>query len=186
MNISKIGSAGGIATALILRNKVLEEYYLYPNFCLCCGAIISVKDNEKVRVAKRKKFCSKSCSAKLNNTKRERKEPKPKNSTKSKNESNKIDISKLTKDELFKRYKNYQSSRSTICKNARKVYFNSDKEKKCFECGYDKKIDVAHIKSVSSFSLESRIEEINHIDNLIALCPNHHGEFDDGTLELKF
>ena len=28
------------------------------------------------------------------------------------------------------------------------------------------------------------IEEINNINNLIGLCPNHHWEYDNGLLEL--
>jgi hypothetical protein len=181
---SKKGSAGGKATALLLRSKTLDEYYSSPNICKECSEIIKVGDNEKVRTARKKKFCNSSCSASFNNRGKNRNSRR----TRRKNEGNKkidrIDISKLTKGELFSRYKTYQSARSTICKNARRVYFNSEKEKRCFECGYDRKIDIAHIKSVSSFSLDSRIEEINHIGNLIALCPNHHGEFDDGILDI--
>ena len=45
---------------------------------------------------------------------------------------------------------------------------------KCAICGYDKHVEIAHIKPVSDFTDSCTIAEINSIDNLIALCPNHH------------
>lgn len=50
---------------------------------------------------------------------------------------------------------------------------------KCFKCGYDKHIEICHIKPVSQFSLESTIKEVNDTNNLILLCPNCHWEFDN-------
>lgn len=49
--------------------------------------------------------------------------------------------------------------------------------------GYDKHIEIAHIKAVSDFSDDSLISEINDKNNLVALCPNHHWEFDNGFLK---
>lgn len=60
----------------------------------------------------------------------------------------------------------------------------SDKPCKCAICGYDKHIEIAHIKAVSEFDDSVTIAEINSIDNLIALCPNHHWEYDNGILTL--
>ena len=51
-------------------------------------------------------------------------------------------------------------------------------------CGYDKHYEIAHIKPVSDFEDDALITEINSIDNLIALCPNHHWEFDNGLLNI--
>ena len=51
-------------------------------------------------------------------------------------------------------------------------------KKTCTICGYDKYYEVCHIKSVSDFSDDSLISEINSLDNLVALCPNHHKEYD--------
>jgi hypothetical protein len=179
MDYSKLSSAGGKATAIILRKKALEKYYSNPVFCKNCKEVIKVKENEKVPNVKKRKFCSSSCSASFNNIGIIRVKRKEKNL-----KSKRFDISDLTKEEVFKRYNSYQSARSSICKHARRVYFKSSKDKKCYICWYDKKIDVAHIKSVSSFSPDSKISEINHINNLLALCPNHHGEFDDGLIEI--
>lgn len=48
----------------------------------------------------------------------------------------------------------------------------------CSSCGYDKHFEVAHIRPISSFSVETMVSTINSVENLIALCPNCHWEFD--------
>jgi len=55
----------------------------------------------------------------------------------------------------------------------------------CAICGYTNHYEICHIKSVSSFPPDALIvKEINNINNLIALCPNHHWEFDNDILKL--
>jgi 5-methylcytosine-specific restriction endonuclease McrA len=49
---------------------------------------------------------------------------------------------------------------------------------KCCKCGYDKHIEVAHIKPISSFSEEVMISIINSKENIMPLCPNCHWEYD--------
>lgn len=93
-------------------------------------------------------------------------------------------ILQKTKGELLFSRKNYQSYRSAVRKLAEKAYKESGKPLSCSICGYDKHIEVAHIKAVSDFDDSSTIAEINSIDNLIALCPNHHWEYDNGILKL--
>ena len=51
---------------------------------------------------------------------------------------------------------------------------NCKKEYKCFVCGYNNHVEIAHIKAVSDFDKEAELSEINNINNLVALCPNHH------------
>ncbi len=89
-----------------------------------------------------------------------------------------------TKGDLFNNRMTWQSARSTIRKNACNVFEKSKKEYRCALCGYDKHIEIAHIKSVSDFDNSAEIKEINHIDNLIGLCPNHHWEYDAGLINL--
>lgn len=89
-----------------------------------------------------------------------------------------------TKGELFKNRKNWQSARSTIQRLAREIYFENTDSPKCEVCGYSHHVEVAHIRPVSDFSDTASIREINSIDNLIGLCPNHHWEFDNGILDL--
>lgn len=64
---------------------------------------------------------------------------------------------------------------------SRKKIIASNKELKCEECGYDKHVEIAHIKSISSFREDTMISEINSFDNLKILCPNCHWEFDHLT-----
>lgn len=94
-------------------------------------------------------------------------------------------IYEQTKEDIFERRSNWQSARSAIQRDARKIYQNSDKPKKCIVCGYDKHYEVAHIKAVSEFNDDTFISEINDINNLIALCPNHHWEYDNIGLDIS-
>lgn len=98
--------------------------------------------------------------------------------------SSKLEIDKVSKGELFSKRANWQSARSSVARYARKVFNESDKPKCCAICGYDNHYEVAHIKAVSNFSDDTLVKEINHIDNLIALCPNHHWEYDNGILKI--
>lgn len=94
-------------------------------------------------------------------------------------------IKNKTKKEIFELSKNWQSARTTIRKDACKVFENSGKEYKCAICNYDKHVEIAHIKAVSEFSDDSTLVEINNINNLIALCPNHHWEYDNNLINLQ-
>ena len=91
-------------------------------------------------------------------------------------------ILKMTKEKLFSSRKNWQSARTAIRKLADAAFKNSDKPKECAVCGYDKHIEIAHIKGVSEFGSDALIAEINDINNLVGLCPNHHWEFDNNQL----
>ena len=89
-----------------------------------------------------------------------------------------------TKGELFESRKNWQSARGSIQRLAREIYFDNTVSPQCEICGYTHHVEVAHIKPVSSFNETATIREINSIDNLIGLCPNHHWEYDNGILKL--
>lgn len=169
----KAQSAGGKATAIILRARALKEYYENPNYCKYCNSIIEVTDNMKVRYARTKQFCNKSCAAKFNNSKVHKRIKKIKVL-----KERILQIEHITKEELFSLRSNYQSARSAIRKHAQIIYEKSNKPKFCTKCGYSIHYQVAHIKPVSDFSNDTLISDINHIDNLIALCPNCHWEFD--------
>lgn len=194
------GSAGGKVTAILFRKQALEKYYKNPNKCLHCGEVIEVKDGHKIREARVKKYCDHSCAASRNNglkrklTKQEKKEKWKRcscacgnkincKSTRCKDCVNKIKDSR-TKGDLFNNRKNWQSARSCIQKEARRIYFSTNKNPKCF-CGYTKHIEVCHIKDVSEFPDTALISEINDVSNLIGMCPTHHWEFDNDELEVN-
>jgi len=44
----------------------------------------------------------------------------------------------------------------------------------CQQCGYEKHVEICHIKPISSFPLDTEIDVVNDINNLIVLCPNCH------------
>jgi hypothetical protein len=46
-------------------------------------------------------------------------------------------------------------------------------------------VEVCHIKSVSAFSDDDIIRDINSVENLVGLCPNHHWEFDNGKIDIS-
>lgn len=58
----------------------------------------------------------------------------------------------------------------------------TDKIKACLLCGYDRCVDVCHIKQVSKFTATDKLSAINDISNIVYLCPNHHRELDSGIL----
>ena len=94
-------------------------------------------------------------------------------------------LMKMTKGEMFDRSKHWTNARIMIQRLAKRNFHNANKERKCVVCGYDKHIDVAHIKAVADFDDSATLEEINEPDNLIGLCPNHHWEYDHGMLDLE-
>jgi len=93
-------------------------------------------------------------------------------------------ILNLTKKDFFDKRKNWQSAASSIRRSARNIFARSGKELKCYVCNYDKHVEISHRKSVSDFDGETLLIEINDISNLIALCPNHHWEYDNGLLNI--
>jgi len=174
MEISK-RSNGGKQNGKILRQKALDNYLNNPNHCLSCNEIITPQIGRKITETKRKKFCNRSCAASYNNIKYKKRKPIAKPI------KEKIDISNLTKGQVFEKYKTWQSARSRIRLNACLILGN---KKPCFNCGYHKHVEVCHIKAVSSYEDSSLISEINSKENLLFLCPNCHWEFDTGVLEI--
>lgn len=52
-------------------------------------------------------------------------------------------------------------------------------ESPCCRCGYDKHVELAHIKAVTDFTDDDLLRDVNSEDNVIPLCPNCHWEFDN-------
>lgn len=157
----------------------IVEYNNNPNKCLCCNSDILCIDR-RLNETKVKKFCNRICAGIYNNSKRVR---IIKNKEKKKKQI--VDLlDNLTKNELLQRRKNYTSCRISICKHARNKLNKLNLLKVCSNCGYDKHVEVCHIKSVSSFNNDIKISEINDVNNLMYLCPNCHWEFDNNILKL--
>lgn len=50
--------------------------------------------------------------------------------------------------------------------------------KNCEHCGYNKHVEVCHIRPISDFPDDALISEVNDRSNIKILCPNCHWEFD--------
>lgn len=143
--------------------------------CKHCGNEITSKDG--------KLFCSRSCAASFNNKIPKRKktqayicdicgakaEHRRKLCIDCKNEGIRGDI---TLKEAVYEYLHKSSAYALVRTRARAKTKN--REQKCNKCGYDKHVEVCHIKSISEFSEDTKLSVINSDDNLILLCPNCH------------
>ena len=54
----------------------------------------------------------------------------------------------------------------------------------CFNCGYNKHVELCHIKAKADFLDAALLSEVNDISNVMPLCPNCHWEFDNELLPL--
>lgn len=54
----------------------------------------------------------------------------------------------------------------------------------CYNCGYTKHVELAHIRPVSEFPDDTPLGVINDPSNVTPLCPNCHWEFDNGFLKI--
>lgn len=55
-------------------------------------------------------------------------------------------------------------------------------ERVCAECGYSIYVELCHIHSIGEFPSEATLTEVNSLENLRWLCPNHHKELDLGLM----
>lgn len=175
-----------------------EEYNQNPNHCLFCGKEILCEDGQNLSQVKRKKFCNHSCSASFNNSKRKPKKYYCKKCNKLIGEGyenfgrrtlcdeclpNNVQWDKITYGEV-KLKRQYQAN-SRIRDLARQVFEKEKGYTSCYRCGYDKHIEICHIRAISDFPDDTPISEINHPSNLIGLCPNCHWELDYGDLSIE-
>lgn len=89
-------------------------------------------------------------------------------------------LSRKKIDAIYSHQLNRASKYCRIREHARLVAKkNNLLSKPCAKCGYDKHVEICHIKSISEFSDDATIGEINNISNLTQLCPNCHWEYDN-------
>lgn len=151
-------------------------------------------------------YCSKSCSAKHTNVLYPKKKTKKKcivcgESVKSYKHSrceshqkeylnNRFEVLKdLTLESYWKKdsLKNlHTSSKNAHIRAQARNNFKDLLSKPCYFCGYDKHVELCHIKPISQFKPTDKIRDVNSYKNLIQLCPNCHWEFDNGHLFLDF
>lgn len=76
---------------------------------------------------------------------------------------------------------------ASIRRDARNKLENSNKEKVCQYCKnheFDDILEVHHLKGILEFDSSAKISEINALDNLVWLCPNHHRMIELGLITL--
>ena len=158
------------------------------NKCNLCG-----------KLTNNPKFCSRSCSAKVSNQKRWTDHETQFGACKDcgadivkKNKYcheclalkfNFNNWAEMTLGEV--RAKRKYQPHSLVRNHARSLYLKSEKPKFCIECGYELHFDVCHVKDIFQYSADTKLEVINSLDNLVALCKKHHWEFDNGYLAIK-
>lgn len=187
------------STFVLVYNTLIPLSILYriPTYSTNLGDLCAMPYTNRTclncsKKTSNKKFCSRSCSSSFNN----RKSPKIKRTKRCANCTNKVtsqrkyceeckseiynDWNSITIEDIKSAAK-YQKA-SHIRENARRIFKNSNKPKKCYVCGYDKHVHICHKKAIKSFDPKTPISVVNDISNLVALCPNHHWEFDNELL----
>jgi hypothetical protein len=67
-----------------------------------------------------------------------------------------------------------------------RAYMESAKIKReCQICGFTHMVESCHIKPISEFALTDLVGEVNALENLVYLCPNHHVMYDMGLITLQ-
>lgn len=174
---------GAQVTKKILQERAYKNYYENPKICKNCGEIIKILEGKKASDTRKKVFCDSSCSATYNNKIRELKRDKKEKIKKPKKEKFEF-LLNMTKKELYEKHGVYHVFRAVIRKHAHYVFNKHITKKECLVCGYTNHVEVCHIKSVSDFGDNNFMKDINSIDNLVGLCPNHHWEFDNGIIDI--
>jgi len=85
--------------------------------------------------------------------------------------------------ELRTKFNNHKAA-TKIRQHAHYWFRRLQETEKCQICGYDKHVDICHIKGISSFPDSATLREVNDPANLAALCKNHHWELDHGFVTL--
>lgn len=68
---------------------------------------------------------------------------------------------------------------------ARRIYKESGVPLRCAVCGYATHVEICHKRPIRGFEKDTRINNVNALENLVALCPNHHWEFDQGLIAIE-
>lgn len=175
---------------LELRRQAEVRYYSNPPVCLWCKNTIPLNEGSRVCEVMKKKFYNRSCAASHNNSFSPKRNIKicPVCETRIKNKKCKCDrshqrIGGKTKGELVEMYGKHIVA-VHIRQNARFLIGKSGVDRKCKVCGYDKHINVCHKKAIKDYIDASCVDEINNMQNIALLCPNHHWEMDNGILSL--
>lgn len=158
----------------LLSNKV--STIIYDMSCLKCGSETS-----------NPKFCSLSCSASYNNTLFKRRTFEGSCRECGTSIPSKWKYCLEHKNPLKERWidktlNSNAGSGATVRAMARTVYAKSGRPMSCAICKYSTHVDICHVRDIRSHPHGTSFSIINSLGNLIALCKNHHWEFDHDIL----
>lgn len=162
--------------------------------CLQCYKLFNKWPGDCLRSPQH--FCSNSCAATFNNVKFHKRKKlmhpcatcstevwRKRKYCKKECDPQFVDWSKVTIGTIRKR--STMNKHVAIRCHANRIYKLAKKPDYCAICAYSKCYQVCHIKAVKNFSNSTVMTVVNSLNNLIALCPNHHWELDHNLLSAK-
>jgi hypothetical protein len=157
-----------------------------PHPCAYCGSI-----------TKNRRFCSKSCTAKMTNTyvvKRKKKVWLCEVCGKIISKQSSMCKGCYCKSKIFKESGNKtigmfhtthaRHRHQHIRNHAHNVMKFYGIPKQCVQCGYSLHVELCHIKDICKFDKKAMLSEVNSLNNLAYLCRNHHWELGNGFLTI--
>lgn len=167
---------------------ILVEYVFLNPFKIRGSTMLCIKCNQPTS---NPKFCSLSCSASYNNARFPKRLP-----TKSCRACDKAISSKdgkycsecksrnndMTLNQAIYK-KHHRINAHTLVRSRARSIIKKLNITVCSNCGYNKHVEVGHIKPIADFNLDTPISIINALSNLTVLCPNCHWEFDQGLIK---
>lgn len=149
-----------------------------PSFC--CRSCSTSFNNKKYPKRKIVRKCSK-----CNNTVRNYRSSLCEEHFKKHKKTYRKNLENQTLKELRENYSHlHASSRTAKIRCYARSWFKELTKQPCQNCGYDKHVELCHIKPVKDFCDNDIIGDINSRNNIVQLCPNCHWEFDNGLLKL--
>lgn len=150
----------------------------YTGVCQNCGAVTS-----------NPKFCTKSCAALFNNRRTDIRRRQPEGSCRDCGATIKtsrvycLDCRVRRRDSLVIEASNSNAGKNPYTRaQARRLYILAGRPLSCVICRYSSHVDICHVKDVRTYPVGTPYTIVNDQANLIALCKNHHWEFDNGLL----
>jgi len=163
--------------AKISHKRAIKKYYENPNYCLECGKIIKVKKKERPAGTRRRKFCSRSCSAIYNNKNKIKKRfclncGKEINSKKYCNSSCQSKYQNKKYIERWLEGKENGISGNSISGRIRN-FMLKEANYKCSKCGWNEKNLITGNIPLHIHHIDGNYKN-NAYENLRVLCPNCH------------
>lgn len=157
------------------------------NACLHCG-----------RTTKNPKYCSRSCAATRTNQMYPKRRKKPRSCKRCNASITHLPGRRTCCLECNPSYKDWEAitlgemrgrrryqKHSAVRDRARQQFVASGRPLRCCVCGYDTHVDICHVRALHTFPANTPLRIANASNNLMALCPNHHWEFDHGLLPVS-